>query len=357
MTDTSATPESLRLNNIQALRGIAALLVVFSHLWKIEEKYSPLPLLNNNFNFGMLGVDLFFLISGFIMVYITAKTAFGAKSVGRFLFSRTTRIYPLYWVVTLAVLGLYLIYPDMVFSSAVAEPDIVKSFLLWPDKTFPLLQLGWTLIHEMGFYLIFGLLLFFPSRLRMWALIGWVICLGIGLYLNWNEINPVFNILFHPLSFEFLAGAFLAYIFLSIQRLPSWALFIIGALGVITSILFWTGTPSDLFNSRWSRVLYFTAPLSALLLGAVYLERVGKLAPKALIKLGDWSYSLYLTHLLTLSLIGKLWAPFEQPGIWDNMVMLWIMLLASILIAFFTYSIIEKPCINYSQTLRHKWFG
>ena len=357
LTDSSGTSAPLRLNNIQALRGLAALLVVFAHLWQIELKYSGSPILNDNFNFGMVGVDLFFLISGFIMVYISANNISGPKAVGRFLFARTTRIYPLYWVMTTVIFALYLIRPDMVFSSASEDPNILTSYLLWPDETFPLLQLGWTLIHEMGFYLIFGLLLFLPSHFRFGALFIWAGLVALGQMQGWYEMNAVSNILFHPLTYEFLAGALLAYIYLKIPRLPSWVFLITGILGVLICCLLWTATPIDMFNHRWHRVLYFTAPLSLLLLGAAYLEKSGTTAPTPLIKLGDWSYSLYLTHVLTLSLIGRIWAPFEQQSHWDNFVVIPIMLGVTILMAFVTYRVIEKPCINYSRALRTKWFA
>jgi len=143
-------------------------MVMLSHLFIIEQKYSQDQILPNVLNFGMAGVDIFFVISGFIMVYVTHKwTAGAAKHIPEFLSSRALRIYPLYWIVSLPLLGLYLLRPDLVFSASVwNEPNLLKSFLLWPDVAYPLLEIGWTLIHEMSFYLIFALILIAPRRIR-----------------------------------------------------------------------------------------------------------------------------------------------------------------------------------------------
>ena len=103
----------------------------------------------------------------------------------------------------------------MVFSQTKATPNIAKSFLLWPDQTLPLLQLGWTLIHEMGFYLIFALLLFLSPKKRKFGLILWAGLVSLGLSLGWHNLGAVSDIIFHPLTYEFLLGAGIGYIYLT----------------------------------------------------------------------------------------------------------------------------------------------
>jgi len=129
-----------RLDHIQALRGIAALMVVVSHLLIIERKYSVDQILGDWAIYGMAGVDLFFVISGFIMVYVMWDRPRGPKAAGEFLWGRASRIYPLYWVVSLVLFALWLVRPDMVFSSIDAPPDIVKSFALFPDDREPMIR-------------------------------------------------------------------------------------------------------------------------------------------------------------------------------------------------------------------------
>lgn len=94
-----------RLGHVQALRGFAACLVLLSHLGQIEAGTVTNPILPASTVWGNMGVDLFFVISGFIMVYITRDGYEGGlKRVPEFLFARITRIYPLYWIISAALL-------------------------------------------------------------------------------------------------------------------------------------------------------------------------------------------------------------------------------------------------------------
>ena len=130
------------LVNIQALRGVAASLVVLSHLGVVEAKYGGDTILPGETILGFSGVDLFFVISGFIMVHVT-RGDFGApRKAGAFLFSRFTRIYPLYWLVSLFLIVVWLRWPDMVFASATGSPDLIKSLALWPESRPPLLAVS-----------------------------------------------------------------------------------------------------------------------------------------------------------------------------------------------------------------------
>ncbi|GJL96027.1 MAG: acyltransferase [Hyphococcus sp.] len=345
----------MRLQNIQALRGLAALAVVLSHLVFVEAKYSTAPILSELFLFGMSGVDLFFVISGFIMVYITqTRQSAQPNNILDFLFARAARIYPLYWVVTLALLLVYLVRPDMVFASSSGEPNILKSFLLWPDERLPLLEVGWTLIHEMSFYLAFALLLFIPTKWRFAGAFFWGVAVYIGLRAGWHEQTNITRILFHPLTFEFLAGAFVAWIMIARPLKFGWVFSTIGAGGLIAAIYIWRNDMMALFDLPWHRVFTLLAPMSFILAAALAFEHRQKIAPRPLVRLGDWSYSLYLTHVLSISLAGRVWALFERPGPIDNAVMLLLMIVFSIVVAGATYRFIEKPMLDAAKRASKK---
>ena len=116
-----------RLYSVQALRAIAANLVILTHLFVVEGKHFAEPLLPRTAFYGMFGVDIFFVLSGFVML----ETA-GGKSAARFLWNRALRIYPAYWVATSAVLLAFLYNPALV-NSSYAEPTCIwKSYLLIP---------------------------------------------------------------------------------------------------------------------------------------------------------------------------------------------------------------------------------
>ena len=346
-----ATPRPAHLPGIQALRGLAAMMVVLTHIYSMELKYSPDQLLGAWSYYGGLGVDLFFVISGFIMVHVTRDLQTGADASGLFLLRRVLRIYPLYWVVSFAVLAVYLYRPEMVFSGIDSAPDLVKSFTLWPDSRPPLLAIGWTLTFEMMFYLVFALSLLLPRRflpifLGLWAAV--IITAQIPLRAGMFPPSPALGLLFSPMSLEFILGAALGLYLLKadMTAAQSIRLIVIGALAGI----FAAGILS--LNDEWVldnfavRAAVFAGPAALIVFGIAARDRAGRPVSKALQTLGDWSYAIYLTHILTLAVIGALWKNFASPAIWDNLLMLPIFLTGSIAIGGAAYILIERPLIG-----------
>jgi len=306
-----------KLENIQALRGIAAILVMLSHLFVIEQKYAGDRLLSPKLELGMSGVDLFFVISGFIMVYITQfeTTPHQPRKIGKFLFARATRIYPLYWLVSLALLGVWLVRPEIVFSSSDIAPNLLKSFFLWPDVVPPLLQVGWTLVHEMGFYLVFAVILLFKRKYLAPLLLLWAVIMIGAQFTLAPGLKPVSAIAFHPLSLEFIGGAFIGLFYTKLKLSQS----------IMTILLCY--------------------------------ERRGIVFPKIIQRIGDWSYALYLTHILTLSVLGRIWAMFAQKSMIDNLIILPLLCVVSIGVAALTYYLFERPMIRAAKNIRRKLFG
>ncbi len=353
------TPAPKRLANIQSLRGIAALLVVFSHLWVIEQKYSPDQFLGTWTSFGMVGVDLFFVISGFIMVHVAMNMRRGGKSALEFIFARGTRIYPLYWLVSFALLILWLVRPDMVFSSYEAEPNIIKSFLLFPDSRDPLLALGWTLIHEIGFYLVFALALLMKPKwllpfLLVWAaVIGMGQWAGIGQWAGMGALGALPKLLFSPLTFEFLAGAFAGWVFHKSGGKFALPLLLIGLVLWVIVLFVLISAGHNMIENHMGRAVHFTLPATLTVYG---LAGIKTTMPKWTQTLGDWSYSLYLTHVLSLILFGRVWHKFAGESIWDNIPALLILTIASIAVAGLTYKLAEKPMLSAAKSLRRRLF-
>ena len=342
------------LHNVQSLRGIAAFLVMLSHLYLIDVKYSGDPILPKALDVGMAGVDIFFVISGFIMVYVTRNISqWRATNAAEFLFARVTRIYPLYWIMTLATLAVYIIRPDMVFGGSDNTPDILKSFLLWPDDSAPLLQLGWTLIHEMSFYIIFAVLLCLGVKRLPLSLTVWTALIFVGHMAGWRDISPVTNILFHPLSLEFIIGACLGLIYphMKTTKLLPLILLLAALLGLALAAFKHSVFPTD-----FERIAIFGTLATMIVSSSVWLERTGSISPKPLQRLGDWSYSLYLTHILTLSLLGRIWSEFAVPGALDNILALTAIVIAAIIIAAITYYLIERPILRVLKNTRKRLF-
>lgn len=152
--------------NIQALRSVAVLLVVVFHFAGIEQIYGQGPNLFPRFtDIGASGVDIFFVISGFIMSTITRGQFENFKNAFTFLFHRITRIYPLYWFYTIVFLVSLLISDVIQRKTSVKFPyDYLPAFLLLPQNAPNILAVSWTLIYEIYFYFVMAVLLFFPER-------------------------------------------------------------------------------------------------------------------------------------------------------------------------------------------------
>ena len=296
--DVSPATPLPHLPSVQALRGFATIGVLVAHLHMMERKYSPDHLIGSWADIGHWGVDIFFVISGFIMVYVTWNAPRGIAILPRYYWRRATRIYPLYWIVSLAVLAVWLWRPNMVFSSN--DPSLWRSFALFPQRELPLLAVGWTLVYEMYFYIAFGAFLvvdrrWIPLGLALWAS---------GVCLGWVLLAPdarmaVLHHVLNPLTLEFIGGALFgwAYVRGGCRARPRLAL---AALLISISCLvavFLTQDDLIAFAGSWELRVGFYGIAALTGFAGVLLSGLG--LGRISLWLGDISYSLYLTHVLS----------------------------------------------------------
>lgn len=315
-----------RYESIQALRGGAALLVVLFHLGVMPN--------------GHTGVDLFFVISGFIM---------GAIGVDerplRFVYRRVTRIAPLYWAVTLAMCVLFFV-PGLMRNFSFTSEQLIKSLLFIPyfdnaGELYPLVVPGWTLNFEMFFYLVFAAALFTPWPRR--ATMGVLVALtAVGLVMA--PTRPFALVATSPLVLEFAAGLFLSR---WSGTIPARVGMILAAIGFAALAAVMVGIVMPGEGLR--RVVAAGLPSAALLAGVLSLEAAGRW-PRlpAAVFLGNISYSLYLTHGLVLPLVEK-FAP-------ENVLLLVpVGMAASIALAALTFRAFEQPSIAFFRRIENRF--
>ena len=283
----TATP---RLHSVQYLRAIAVLGVVTFHAFQWEWM---------DFEVGAAGVDLFFIISGFIIWTVT---------VGRdvtpldFLRRRAARVVPLYWLATFVAMAVVTVIPGAIAHIEMEPAHVALSLLMLPHLDprgvpFPVLDVGWTLVYEVFFYAVFAFALVVEEAERVWlitaAMIGTVM-LGVS-------IPPLYLLGANLLVLEFAAGVWLARAWQT-KRLPNlWFSLLLlvlafGAIGVQHLMHF----KSDLW-----RTFFWGLPALAIAAGALGLEAAGRLPRwRWLETLGDASYSIYLTHTLVAPLVA-----------------------------------------------------
>ena len=363
-------PGLQQLKSIQALRALAALAVMVSHLYGVENKHSGgAPILSEMALVGVSGVDLFFVISGFIMVWIAGDLDAGVKNAGKFIFSRIMRIYPVWWLFAAAMSAYLLITYGVPWDSDVAAgleisgwQHLLNSMLLIPHTALPVLQVGWTLIHEMYFYVVFAALLLLPRAYRVPAFVVWavIIVASISAQLTGFYADSLFALLLFPMTLEFLLGAGAAWLLKATDGAFRWPALAIGLVWLALAMVSVDFTEA-LYSAPTQRTLFYGPAFALLVYALVAFEQQTRLAeviPQSFVRLGDWSYSLYLCHLLVISAVARLFYPqFGNAGIIDNLVFLCLAASAAILVSAVSFYIFERPVQNASRRLRDQWFG
>lgn len=308
----------IKIKSIQFIRAVAALAVLGFHT------------VGTPFVAGAAGVDLFFVISGFIM------GTFGSDvPPQRFLYHRIVRIVPLYWAVTLvmcvgAMMGMFSTFtftPEQLWMSLLFIPYFNDA-----GEVAPLVVVGWTLNMEMFFYAVFAVGLALRAPVAVTAVILGLMTLA-GLVLDLD--TPVAQSWMSPLLLEFLAGLFLARMALPRREYaaPLIGLSLAGfALAAVAG-----SDPAGLW-----RVLIWGVPSFLLVAGCLTIEKAGAWPQRLLApveKIGDASYALYLLHGLVISAVYRL----VEPGFFAAAAIV----VLSLAVAFAAHVTIEKPATQF----------
>ncbi len=334
---------------VQALRAVAASLVVVHHsitIWLQAVMRRPgAPQWSN----GAAGVDIFFVISGFVMAVSLPGLAGKPNRAGVFLWRRFTRIVPLYWAaLTLAILEIKL-SPAPALNLALTPWRIAASYLFIPARNgsgrmFPILAVGWTLNYEAFFYLLFAAAL----ALRISPLAFLAPCLtalamaGMIRTAAW----PDFTSLASPVVFEFLFGVILARLAVR-RRLPGKACAMLLLSGGFAALVFMPELP-------WCPgVLAWGLPAAAMVAGAVGIEdEWGGLLPKWLLEAGDASYALYLSHTFLLPAVVTAIMALHFTGASALAAVIVLGLGISFPVSVLVHRCVEKPLMNLFKKAR-----
>jgi exopolysaccharide production protein ExoZ len=283
------TPSSKFLG-IQALRIVAACLVVFTH-----STYYAFERLDKHFfvwQRGTRGVDIFFVISGFVMIYASQKLFASPGGWKVFAGQRIVRIVPLYWMVTTLKVFILLLSTGLVLHTVLSPVTAVCSYLFLPARNLdgkiePLVGVGWTLTFEMFFYFLFTCALFL--RTNVFKFVGAILTvLSIGAYFRDPSWPPIAFYL-NTIVLEFFIGMLIAKACINGVCFQRKTVFWLLACGFIF-LLF----PAPDWNLP--KVLISGVPASLIVWSAASLGRLENSIPRVVLYLGDASYSIYLIH-------------------------------------------------------------
>lgn len=284
------------LISIQILRAVAAWLLVYHH------EYALLSIRHFQFNqqLGYFGVDIFFVISGFIMFYSLANREYGAKE---FFVKRLIRIVPAYWFYTLLMVLLSWVYAKEFSYTDWNLNTLIASLFFIITKNpsghigyFPLLTVGWTLSFEMFFYAWLSLCIFAFGKFRFWACTITLLVLP----LIWDKYW-IYG-LSTKLLYEFAFGIVLAHGYLKLRNARPRLLYVLGIallsfLALLSQIDI-NNVDGGMFDLQ--RSLSACLLISSALCFELALLKIKINAFRLLKYLGDTSYSTYLVHLLVI---------------------------------------------------------
>lgn len=353
------------LKNIQFLRGAAALAVILYHLAPhfLNTKHWTQNLHAFFVQFGYAGVDVFFVISGYV-IWISTHGSKKKTNTGLFAYKRAARIYLGYW-------------PYLLLTAAVVwyfAPEKFNTVNLWgsvflTELTIPhlLLQVAWTLSFELYFYLIFTVCLMFTiincKRLLIAFAALIILIQAYGVFVmdvygmeNLPTASPLFTFFFSPFCLQFLAGVAIA-IYFEKYRLRHLKVSLLLCLIAFIFTLWYQkymlieGHYLSMGYYAIIRVLLFGTVAVLLVSSMVEIEKRGKqLWPKLADSLGDASYSLYLSHIPILFIFGQLgMMSWGRENEWQHIITYVIILIAIIGYSLIHYRNIEAPLMRWAK--------
>ena len=347
-------------NGVQALRAVAALAVVAGHSTDYLLRQNGSVPAALAWVHGPAGVDIFFVISGFVMMLSSGRLLEKAHPARLFLWRRVLRIVPLYWVVTVLKLILISINPALSVRGRPSPWNIVASFLFVPSlnpegELRPLITPGWTLNFEMIFYVLFAAALVFGKarvvgeqrRGLLRFLLPMILALAVAGVLRTGGW-PVWTAWADPIVLEFLGGVGIASLAVR-GRLPGgWVALGLMAAGAVAMIAMSPGA-----TLLTTRPLVWGVPAALIVLGTVALEgRMGRRLPAWTLLLGSASYSIYLMQTFVFPPIH-----FATERVFPGMVhrspveagllMMIVSVLMTTVVGVGTYLLVERPTTEF----------
>ena len=336
----SSQPEYKNFISIQLMRAIAAMSVVYFH-------NQP------SLQFGIFGVDIFFVISGFVMAMVTAQNT----DPRAFLLNRIIRIVPLYWILTTGLVFVALVKPSLLGSTTFNITNYLKSILFIPyfkesGLLQPFLNVGWTLNYEMLFYVCMTTGLALSKRWHIAITIGLLLILHLafGRYAEDRVLNAFFG---NMKIFEFVLGIFAFFIYRSglCNKIPTLILIAsciaLYALMLNLEILYPTVESLYTFGIPSFFLILFSVQLESAVRASSPLSYFAK-------SIGDSSYAIYLSHVYVFEFIRRVLINYVD--ILKDSVFLSVLcgLIGAIIVGKLIYTIIDMPFHRY---LKSKFSG
>lgn len=332
---------------IQILRGIAATLVVLHHSLEESLAVSPHILPNWAISFGASGVDIFFVISGFIIYSVTyGQESRTQQSAISFLIKRFIRIFPLYWIclfVTLALWGSGVFYRNLPVDGNIFACSL---FLLPCDKL--IVYVSWTLVYELYFYYLFAITLCFRNARASIFATTLIIISGIFVGQMLPE-GAVKHFLTNPIALEFCFGLVISYFIHSPVLRGAWVRYLwLPGLVLIAVAAFLMENPHDRTNGPANTVRFLVWGVPAVLVTLSFIQArfASAAVNRILVPVGNASYSIYLTHPMTMIVFAFLMKHHVLAATHIPIV-LPLAVVTAVVFGLLAHYLVERPILNW----------
>lgn len=349
------------------LRAVAACAVVYSHAysraeraWAIHIGRSIVDGIPAVTELGHFGVDLFFILSGFLMVRLH-RDGFGRPGMcTEFFIRRLMRIVPIYWLLTTVGAALLFCAPQIFsYHKGIEWPWLLGcySFIPWPMSdgfSSPLLGAGWTLDYEMYFYALFAIALSFRGGLR---LLGCALTVSAIAGTVIIPRYPWLQLLTSPLLMEFVFGALIALYSSRVQpaRQAAWGMLVLAIVLIAVGGAAYAHFPPAAIRAEpadWTRVWAWGVPASLLLACTLWLDcGCRSWAGKALVTVGDASYSIYLFQIFALPALADALRWIKVPAVLQVDVAIALLWLLACAAGVGFWACVERPMTNRLKSL------
>jgi exopolysaccharide production protein ExoZ len=337
--------EAQKLTGIEACRGVAAAMVVFYHAARHLDKVYRVPSLMPMVQFGHAGVDLFFVLSGFIILHVHYGDVGRPDRFSRYVERRLTRILPTYWV-ALAVTIFLGLAGEHAFPPVF---DVAWSAALLPSHSEPILGIAWTLQFEMMFYAIFCLLIL-NRRIGLAALTLWLGWVAFAAF-DGGISGAIPKSLYAAYNLEFFMGMGAAYWFknhaVSAPRLLLFVGIALFALAAVAENLAYIDGYASV-----SRLIY-GVPAVMIVLGMAAAEREGLIkVPGKFKTLGTASYSIYLFQFVFIAIAWRMWLAVGLDATMPHTASFPVLAAAGLIGGVFASRWVEYPLMGWIRHLR-----
>lgn len=326
---------------LQVGRGIAALLVVCSHATLSGQSFYG-EAFGGFWSFGHIGVDFFFVLSGFIIYYAHHRDSTGLPSLRRYTRKRIVRIYAPFLPVSLVMLTAYSLVPEL--SQGTRDVGIIPSLLLIPTGESPALAPAWTLMHEMLFYTVFSLW-FFSKRIFVAVSVLWTV--GVLAYACGPGDNALLKFLLNPHNSEFVLGMVVSWL-VAKGHPGNLAALVVGVLLVAAyAVGCYYVDIHAVFGHAMLEVSYLGIAFALVVWALCGVEAAWKPRfPKSLVFLGAASYSVYLIHDPVISLLSRAASRFLDPNAIPTVVVFLVIVGAATFAGVVYHVLWERPSLR-----------